>query len=202
MDALRESTGFLGTGASLLADVTLVAYLLLIVPAMIGGYVTARRKKHRPHHQWLMIIVTVLNWFLILFLMLTTYRLDVAQNFLAQPGSPRYLVPTVHALLGIPAQILATFLVVRMAVEDTQVARARRRGETEIARYWFKRAKPVMQLTLALWMVTALFGVVTYLVRYDVLPAVAQGRSAGAPVVTPDVVPPLATDELSGADDF
>src|SRR5687768_14872850 len=77
MDYL-EPQGFLGTGASLLADLTLLAYILLIVPGMIVGYVFARQGKHRPHHKWAMIIITVVNWLLIFFLMIAAYRFDVS----------------------------------------------------------------------------------------------------------------------------
>ena len=44
----RLQPGLLGTGASLLADLTLLAYLLLIVPGMLAGFVFARRKHFEP----------------------------------------------------------------------------------------------------------------------------------------------------------
>jgi len=207
MDAYLEPPGFLGTGASLLADVTLLAYLLLIVPAMLLGLLFARRKLHRPHHKWLMIAITAVNWVLIIFLMFAAYRFDVAPNIAEQPGNSRYLLPLVHGLLGIPAQLLATFIVVRMLLEDTQVARAKRRGERDTSRYWFRRAKPVMRLTLALWLVTATFGVLTYLTRYSVIPAVTIDVNVAEPVSTDEVSfaaatgeaaaePPIATQEI------
>ena len=37
MDLYTQPAGFLGTGASLLADITLLVYLLLILPALIRG---------------------------------------------------------------------------------------------------------------------------------------------------------------------
>ena len=204
-----NNPGFLGTGATLLADITLVAYVLLILPGMLGGLILARLGKHRPHHKYLMITVTSVNWVLIIFLMAVTFFADVAGNVVNQPGNARYLVPAVHTLFGLPAQILATFIVIRMLMEDRNVARAKARGEQDTQRYWFKRAKPIMRLTLALWLVTATFGVVTYLVRYDVVqigtpntgpvPALTQeapsSNDANAPVATEDSPGVVTTEE-------
>jgi uncharacterized membrane protein YozB (DUF420 family) len=193
MNTLLETPGFLGTGASLLADLTLLAYILLIVPGMIIGFVFARRGLHRPAHKWLMIALTVVNWALIIFLMLAAFFGDVLPNVAAQPGNPRYSVPSVHALFGIPAQLLATYIVVRMLMEDVQVARARTRGETDLRRYWFKGAKPLMRLTLFLWLLTASLGFVTYLTRYNVI--ALPGMQVVPPVETPEAVPPPAETE-------
>lgn len=198
MNPYLEPQGFLGTGASLLADLTLLAYLLLIVPAMLIGWLYARRKLHRPHHKWLMIGVTVINWVLIGLLMLVAYRFDIADNIGAQPNNPRYLLPTLHALFGLPAQLLATFIVLRMLVEDAQVARAKARGETGLSKYWFRHAKSTMFLTLALWLITAALGVVSYVTRYEVLPTLAQRVGIVAPVVTPEVEGPAVTPEIAG----
>jgi len=212
MNPYLEPHGFLGTGASLLADVTLLAYVLLIIPAMVVGLVFARRKMHRPHHKWTMTLVTIVNWILIIFLMLTAYRFDVAGNIGAQPGNTRYLLPTIHAIFGIPAQLLATYVIFRMFREDVQVARAKQRGETNLSQYWFKSAKPIMRLTLTLWLITALLGVFNYLIRYDLLPTYVLGDGVAAPVATEEIAPvetpdvqapaatadaPTATEELA-----
>ncbi|MFN8451156.1 MAG: hypothetical protein U0521_21895 [Anaerolineae bacterium] len=195
MNPYLEPQGFLGTGASLLADVTLVAYLLLIIPAMIAGLLFARRGKHRPHHKWTMTTIMLVNWILIVFLMVVAYRFDIANHIAAQPNNTRYLLPAVHALFGIPAQLLATFVIVRMFVEDYQVGRAKRRGEKDTSRYWFRRAKPVMRLTLALWLVTAALGVFSYLTRYNVIPAYAFSARVIAPLATEEVLPPAETPD-------
>ena len=198
-----DNPGFLGTGATLLADISLVAYVLLILPGMLAGLILARRGKHRPHHKYLMITVTGVNWVLIIFLMAVTFFADVAGNVGSQPGNARYLVPAVHTLFGLPAQILATFIVIRMLIEDRSVARAKARGEQDMQKYWFKRAKPIMRLTLALWLVTATFGVVTYLVRYDVVQIGSPGTGP-APALTQEAPPsndakvPVATEDGAG----
>jgi len=198
MNLFLEPNGFLGTGASLLADLTLVAYVLLIAPAMIIGLVLVRIGRHRPHHKWLMIGVTVVNWLLILFLMLAAFTTDIAPNLRENAAQARYFLPGVHTLLGLPAQLLATFIVLRMLWEDYQVNRARRRGETDLQRYWFKAAKWTMRLTLGLWLVTVSLGIVSYVVRYNVI--TLGDTTVPSPAATEDpslLSEPVATEELN-----
>jgi predicted lipoprotein with Yx(FWY)xxD motif/uncharacterized membrane protein YozB (DUF420 family) len=188
--------GFLGTGASLLADVTLIAYILLIVPGMVLGYIFARTNRHRPHHRNLMIGITAVNWLLILWVMVAAFNFDVAANIGTQPSNPRYLYPSIHSALGLVAQLLATYIIFRMIREDVQVAAAKARGEDNLSRYWFTSAKPTMRLVLALWFVTAALGFVNYVVRYNV---VNLGGGGGEVVATEEAAP-LATEEAAPAE--
>jgi uncharacterized membrane protein YozB (DUF420 family) len=185
MNHYLEPAGFLGTGASLATDLTLLAYLLLIIPGMLAGWYFARNGQHRPAHKWTMITITIVNTILILGLMVVAYRFDVVDNISSQPDNFRYLMPTIHALFGLPAQILAIIIVINMLREDSAVAAAKKRGETDLSKYWWKWAKPVMRLTIVLWLITASFGVISYLIRYDVLSL--QGSDT--------VVEPIATEE-------
>ncbi len=196
MNLHLEPQGFLGTGASLLADISLLAYILLLVPGMLAGLVFARRGQHRPQHKWVMIGITVINWLLIVFLMVASYRFDVAQNIGQEPTNTQYLLPTLHALLGLPAQLLATYVVIGMLREDSQVARAKARGEKDLKKYWFGNAKTKMRITLVLWLATATLGVVTYLIRYEVLPNSILGGAVPAPVATEEMATPEATDDM------
>ena len=197
MNPFLEPPGFLGTGASLLADLTLLAYILLILPAMLAGFALARAGKHRPAHKWAMIIITLVNWVLIIFLMVTAYLTDVGPNLGSQPANPRYLLPAVHGVLGALAQLLATFIVLRMIWEDNQVSRAKGRGETDLRKYWFKGAKPIMRLTLLLWIVTASLGIFSYVTRYNVI---SLASNVPAPAATEEAAPPAATDEAQIAE--
>ncbi len=195
MNIYLEPTGFLGTGASLATDLTLIAYLLLIIPGMLAGWYFARSGRHRPAHKWTMITITVVNTILILALMVVAYQFDVVDNIGSQPDNFRYLMPTVHALFGFPAQVLAIIIVINMLREDSAVAAAKKRGETNFTKYWWKRAKPVMRLTLVLWLITATFGVFSYLIRYDVL-TIPSGAETVEPIATEEPqVAPESTDE-------
>ncbi len=194
-----NNPGIFGTGASLLSDLSLIAYIALIVPAMVVGYYFARRGKHRPHHKYTMIAITTINWLLIVILMIGQYLLDVPDGLQRNAGDTRYLLPTIHGILGLPAQLLATYIIYRMLREDSQVAKAKARREQDIQHYWFKAAKPLMRLVLALWFLTAAFGVLTYLVRYEVLTPFNFGDSP-APIVTQEAPtidndPPLSTTQ-------
>jgi len=162
---------------------------------MIIGYVFARQGKHRPQHQIAMTFVTAINWFFIIFLMLVAYNFDVVDNMATQPGNVRYLLPTLHGLLGLPAQVLATFIIVRMFIEDRAVAAAKRRGETKFNQYWWKQAKLIMQIAFGLWLATAALGILTYLIRYDVLPSSPQQGVSVLPVMTEAVDDPMQTEE-------
>jgi uncharacterized membrane protein YozB (DUF420 family) len=197
MNLHLEPQGFLGTGASLLADISLLAYILLIVPGMLAGAVFARRGQHRPQHKWIMTSITIINWLLIIFLMVMSYRYDVAQNIGQQPTNTQYLLPTLHAILGLPAQLLATYIVIGMLREDSQVARAKARGETNLQKYWFRNAKSKMRVALTLWLATAALGILTYLIRYEVIPNTVLGGSVPAPVATEDIPAPESTEELA-----
>jgi uncharacterized membrane protein YozB (DUF420 family) len=197
MNLHLEPPGFLGTGASLLADLSLLAYILLIIPSLVAGYVFARRGQHRPQHKWIMTGITVFNWVLILLLMIAAYRFDVVDGIASQPGNIRYLLPTIHGLLGLPAQLLATYVVYRMLREDAQVAAARKRGEANLSRYWFRQARWTMQVVFWLWLATALLGIGTYLVRYNVVGGGAIGGDMPAPVATEEVDDPAATPDLT-----
>ena len=157
-----------------------------------------------------MIGITLITWELIVFLMIVAYRFDVVENLGQQPVNPRYIVPTIHGILGLLAQLLATYVIYRMWREDSQVAAAKQRGakKEELRRYWFLNAKPFMWMTLILWLITSLLGIGNYLIRYDVLPVLAGGGAAPVateepamtdePASTPEVVmtdEPAATDE-------
>lgn len=203
-DLYLDPEGFLGTGASLIADLTLLAYILLILPAMITGFVFARRGMHRPHHKYIMTGITIVNWVLIIVLMLVAYDFDVADNISDNTGNGRYLLPTLHAILGLPAQLMATYIILRMLREDSQVASAKKRGEENLEQYWFKSAKWMMRLTLVLWLATAALGIITYVVRYDVIDNFNLGdgnteESGIAPLATEEVPVPEATDEVPSA---
>lgn len=204
MNVYLEPQGFLGTGASLLADITLLAYLLLIVPGMLIGFVFARRKMFRPYHKYTMTTIMIVNWLLIIFLMLAAFTFDVSGNIAQQPGNARYLMPVIHGILGLSAQLLGSYVVFRMFREDAQKSAAKKRGEKDLSRYYFNRAKTFMRVTLALWLLTALLGIGNYVVRYEVLPAFNLGSAPAAPVETQEPEPevtqtpePVTTSEPS-----
>jgi plastocyanin/uncharacterized membrane protein YozB (DUF420 family) len=155
MDPRNAATGFLGTGASLAADVALLAYIFLIVPGMLVGFIFARRQKFAPHHKMTMSLVTLFNWILIIYLMAVSYSKTVAPSIPQALNQPFFLSPSIHLLFGLTAQILGTVLVLRMWLENSLPKRLR-----------FEPIKPWMRLTLGLWLITAALGFLTYYLWY------------------------------------
>lgn len=135
------------------SDLVLLAYIVLIVPAMLVGFVFARRKMFVPYHKFTMTTITIVNWVIILAVMLVTYRRDVVPNIPQNLGLPGVLIPTLHLIPGLIAQLLATYLVIRMWFENQLPD-------------WFKvnNIKLFMRTTLCLWLLTAVLGVVTWAV--------------------------------------
>jgi uncharacterized membrane protein YozB (DUF420 family) len=186
---MSTQPGILGTQASLASDLSLLAYLLLLVPLMLLGFAFARRKMFVPHHKIVMTLIVALNWVLIALIMAVSYRDGVAPYLSTSLTDPRVLLPTLHLIIGGIAQILGTYLVLRMWLEDILPA-------------WLKvkRIKRYMRLTLAMWLVTAALGVIIYLMFYPI--GTRAGAPSEAPVVTaePDAsaiqtVEPAVTEE-------
>lgn len=176
---IRTAAGFLGTKAYLGADITLVAYLLMIVPGMILGFIFARRKLFVPHHKYMMTTIVIVNWVLIAVIMSVSYRNFVAPSVPDKLNDPGILTPSVHLLFGGLAQILGTILVIRMWFEY-RLPRFLR----------FEPIKPWMRLTLACWLIAATLGVLTYINWYGV-------PFMGAPADTTTVATPEATPEAT-----
>lgn len=170
---LRLEPGFLNTSASLLADLTLLAYVLLLVPAMLVGFIFAWRKKFVPHHKFAMTGITIFNWLLIIFIMAVSYSDSVAPSVPEQLREDFILFPTLHLITGGTAQLIATYLVIRMWFEKSLPD-------------WFKvkNIKLFMRTTLTLWLVTAVLGVIIYFTWYS-----ADTAEAG------DTPEPIATEE-------
>jgi uncharacterized membrane protein YozB (DUF420 family) len=173
----EPGSGFLGTGASQLSDLSLLAYIFILIPLMLVGFFFARRKMFEPYHKLTMTLITLTNWGLIIFLMAVHYSRTATYT----PNEPTLVLPTIHLAFGGVAQLLATYLVIRMWFEKQLPS-------------WFKvkRIKRYMRTTLALWLITAALGIGIYVSWYIVGdPARMQ---AGEPVVTAE---PVSTEEVS-----
>lgn len=184
----RTTEGFLGTGASRMADLTLLAYILLLVPMMLTGFAFARNKKFVPHHQVMMTTLVLVNWGLISFIMANSFSRiggDIPDNL----DDRFYTLPAVHFLFGFTAQVVGSYLVIRMWFEDSLPG-------------WFKvrKIKRVMRFTLACWLIAATLGVLTYLTWYE--PFSDDDDTDITPAATPEVTedpPQTASPEATQA---
>ncbi|HRE49485.1 MAG TPA: hypothetical protein PLD47_17300 [Aggregatilineales bacterium] len=182
----RSAAGFLGTTARLGADLTVVAYILLIVPGMIIGFIFARRKMFVPHHKFIMTTIVIVNWVLIGLIMAISYSNYVRPSIPEKLGQPFFLTPTVHLFFGGLAQILGTILVIRMWFEY-QLPKALR----------FEPIKPAMRLTLACWLIAATLGILTYITWYGVPFSGVAAPSVDATPAATQEADPAATGEAT-----
>ncbi len=178
------------SNAPLASTLTLLFFVVILVPAILLGFSFARRKKFRPHHKYTMTAITLVIWAFILALMIGSYRAYVLPAEFGGPfaTNPANLLPTIHLITGGIAQILATYLVIFMWTERTRFS-------------WvvppFLRTnniKPIMRTTLGLWLVTVALGVGIFLTWYAPSAAtVAPLEATAEPFGTPE--PPVAQTE-------
>lgn len=161
----RTDEGLLDTGATLMPDLAVLAFVLLLVPGMIVGLVFARQKRFVPYHQVTMTTILLVNWGLIAFIMAASFG-GVSDN-----DATRNIVRP-HALFGVTAQIIGTIVVFRMWFEEFLPRSLR-----------FGHIKFLMRTTLALWFITAAFGIATYVRLYDPF---SDDSGSDVPVVTPE----------------
>jgi plastocyanin/uncharacterized membrane protein YozB (DUF420 family) len=166
--------GFLGTGATLRADLNLCVQVTMGL-ALLVGMLLARRKQFRAH-KYCQSSVMVLNLVMIFLIMAPSFHKQVEPQLPGGLKEAYYLVPYVHAILGTLAEVLGIYIVL---VAATKLLPKKLR---------FRRYKPWMRTELALWWIVVLIGVSTYYV-WHLKPASkgvaqqtsAQAQSAAAP---------------------
>lgn len=143
--------GFLGTGATFAADLNLVVQLMMGA-ALVTGLVLAKQKRYRAHG----ICQTT-----VLLVNLVMIGLVMGPSFQhMKPTLPKvfhrwyYAVATIHAVLGITAELLGFYIVIVAG--------------TNILPNWlrFKQWKLWMRTELALWLIVLIGGVGTYYAWY------------------------------------
>ena len=143
-------SGFLGTNAGFITDFTLVVEILFFVAICIG--VVAQRRGQYRLHDWIQTPVVVLNFFLILFVMVSSFLGQRVLSTLPQrPGDAYYLVVAIHAALGLIAELLAIYcLLAGHQILPRRIGRLR---------YW-------MWATFVFWTAALITGIATYAVWY------------------------------------
>ena len=90
--------GFLGTGATLAADVNLTIQILMGI-ALLAGMILARHRCYRAHGVC-QGSVTLLNLVMIAFIMFSSFELGVVPELKVKFSESYYFIPTLHASLG------------------------------------------------------------------------------------------------------
>lgn len=164
-------SGFLGTDAGFVTDLTLIAEILFFIAISVG--VVAQRRGHFRLHDWIQTPVVVLNLFLIAFIMVTSFiEQNVVSTLPQRPGDAYYLVVALHAGLGLIATLLALYaLLAGHKILPRKIGRLR---------YW-------MWATFGFWTAATIAGVATYYVWYVQPPAVVDQPPPAAPEVASGV---------------
>ncbi len=152
MLAFFPTKGFLGTGATFAADLNLVVQVIM-GGALIGGAVLAKRKCYTSHGIC-QTTVLLMNSLMIGLVMWPTFQQQV------RPALPKvlhkwyYAAATIHALLGITAEVLGLYIVIVAG--------------TSILPQWlrFKHWKRWMRTELILWSIVVFTGLGTYYAWY------------------------------------
>ena len=147
--------GFLGAGAPLSADITLVIEIAMGA-ALLLGMLLARRQRYRAH-AWCQSAVVLLNLIVIAQLMVPSFRSQIAPKIPARLAQSYYMVATIHATMGCIAELLAGYIIL---AAGTRILPERLR---------FVRYKLWMRTALVIWWVTLLLGLTTYARWYVVL---------------------------------
>ncbi|HEX8068711.1 MAG TPA: DUF420 domain-containing protein [Pyrinomonadaceae bacterium] len=141
--------------------------------ALLAGMLLARSKRYRAHAICQSAVV-LLNLIPILGYMLPVFRRGVLPGVPAHLGSSFYAWPTAHAALGVVAELLALYIILRAGTNLLPEALR------------FDNYKPWMRTALVLWWLVIALGVGTYYNWYSTSGAQATPQAqAGAPGPTP-----------------
>lgn len=144
--------GFLGTGAPFGADLNLVVQLIMGL-ALIAGFLLAKQK-HYTAHGICQTAVLLLNLPMIGLVMWPSFQQQVKPVLSKVLHKWYYEAATIHALLGIAAELLGLYIVI---AAGTNLLPRRLR---------FKRWKLWMCTELVLWAIVLVSGVGTYCAWY------------------------------------
>lgn len=144
--------GFLGTAASLRADLNLLIQIIMGI-ALLAGALLARRKRYAAHAAC-MTAVLLLNLVMIVLVMWPSFHQLVLPRLPGRLGRRFYAVAAVHGALGATAEILGLYIL--LAAGTNWLPDALR----------FRRWRLWMRMDLALWWTVLLLGIATYFVWY------------------------------------
>ena len=145
------SRGFLGTQATLVADINLVLQIAMWL-LLVFGVVQAKRRQYRTHAA---LLTAVVGLGVVLFATVMDPAFFRALPFILQnPGAPRPLALWTHAVLGLAGELLGAYILIA-----TQWGKAVKEGFTPRVRW-------AMRLCAVLWSGALAAGVWLYYLRY------------------------------------
>ncbi len=142
--------GFLGTEASLGADIALVGSILVMIAFSVGAFLALRGQYEA--HRWVQTGAAVANALLVLGVMIPALLSVEPSENTVLPQSAFVAMPA-HELLGLAGLIFGLYVVMRV-------------NNLVPARLQFQNYKPFMRAAYALYLVATLVGVAVYVVLY------------------------------------
>jgi len=137
-----------GTGVHAAADITFLLEFGMGV-GLLAGAVLARKERFRLH-AWCQSAVVLLNFALICFLMLPSFREQIIPKIPSGLCKFYYSIATLHAVFGSVAEVSGLYVIL---AAGTKVLPERLR---------LRRYKLWMRSVLVLWWIALLLGFVTY----------------------------------------
>ncbi len=151
MDEIFSGPGFLGTFAPFFADASLVLILLSILLLVVGWQLRIRRRDRS--HCIVQTAAVILNIVVVAAVMIGSFLNTVLPALPAGLLQAGIAVTTLHALLGTASAGLGLFIVLRV---NNWVPRKLR----------FNDYKLFMRAALVLYALTAVLGIIVYLIFY------------------------------------
>jgi plastocyanin len=157
--------GFLGTNASVLADLSLVLGIVVALMLTVGMLLAVTRRYNA--HRWVQTVAVSLNVVQVLAIMVASFFKSAAPGIPQKLNEPFYSAALIHAALGFITLIFGTFVMLRGNKLVPQALR-------------FKNYKLFMRTAYALYIAVTLLGVWVYSVWYvnNPEPATAAGGEA------------------------
>lgn len=103
--------GFLGTDASIVADVSLVISLLVAL-LLTAGVALALQRRYEAH-RWVQTVAVALNLILVLTVMTGSFFLGVAPGLPRRAPEPYFAIGLIHGLIGLFAAVFGVFVALR-----------------------------------------------------------------------------------------
>ena len=143
-------TGIFGTGASLQADINLILQVVMF-GVIVLGIVYKAQKKFKKHGQ-IMGVALILHILSFVAMMGPVFFTDL-DGLITYTGLLEVQTMWIHAISGVVSMALGTTVVVMWARKPLNIAGCAKR-------------KRVMDLVTVLWLVSLIFGAVTYMLFY------------------------------------
>ena len=172
--------GFLGTNASVLADLSLILGILVAITLTIGMLLAVLKRYNA--HRWVQTIAVTINVVQVLTIMVGSFLKSAAPGIPQKLNETYYLAAAIHGLLGVGAFLFGTFVMLR---GNKLVPRALR----------FSNYKLFMRTAYTLYIAVTLLGIWVYATWYVTSPepaSAAQGQVQPVAQRKDELVVPMA----------